>query len=112
MKIISFRDSNGNGTCLQGYIKTTYYELVSIFGEPKYGPNNGGDKTTCEWAIDIFYADPRAYGGQRKETVTIYDWHQYNTPFNEYRWHIGGSNFNAVALVYAAMNMEMETENV
>ena len=35
-----------NGTCLQGYIETTYDELVSVFGEPT---TFQGDKITAEW---------------------------------------------------------------
>jgi len=104
MNIVLMSCSSGNLTSLQGYVKTTYDELVSIFGKPKYGPNDGGDKTTCEWAIDVFYVDED--GDEKIETVTIYDWKQYNTPFNEYRWHIGGFDSNAVAVVTAAMNRE------
>ena len=104
MKIISFRDSNGNGTSLQGYVKTTYDELVSVFGKPKYGPNDGGDKVTCEWSIDVSYVDES--GDEKIETVTIYDWKQYNTPFNEYRWHIGGFDSNAVTVINNLMNIE------
>ena len=104
MNIVNMSESNANSTSLQGYIKTTYDELVSIFGKPKYGPNDGGDKVTCEWAIDVSYVDES--GDEKTETVTIYDWKQYNTPFNEYRWHIGGFDSNAVAVVTAAMNKE------
>lgn len=104
MNIVLMSCSSGNLTSLQGYIKTTYDELVSIFGKPKYGPNDGGDKVTCEWAVNIFYLDENE--DEQMETVTIYDWNQYNTPFGEYRWHIGGLDSNAVAVVTAAMNKE------
>jgi hypothetical protein len=104
MNIVAMSESNANFTCLQGYVKTTYDELVTVFGSPKYGPNDGGDKVTCEWAVNIFYLDENE--DEQMETVTIYDWNQYNTPFNEYRWHIGGFDSNAVAVVTAAMNKE------
>ena len=104
MKIVHMTEADCTGTHLQGYIKTTYDKIVEVFGAPKYGPNDGGDKVTCEWAVNIFYLDENE--DEQMETVTIYDWKQYNTPFGEYRWHIGGLDSNAVAVVTAAMNME------
>ena len=36
MNIVAMSESNANFTCLQGYVKTTYDELVTVFGSPKY----------------------------------------------------------------------------
>ena len=80
---------DANGTGLQGYVKTTYSDLVAIFGEPTY---RGGDKTTAEWVI--------TFGrGKDKIVATIYDWKEYETPMGEYNWHVGGANFMASVLV-------------
>lgn len=68
-----------SGTCFQGYVRTTYADLVAIFGEP----SRGGDKTTVEWVV--------TFGrGKDKVVATIYDWKEEETPMGEYNWHIGG----------------------
>lgn len=77
-----------NGTSLRGYVKTTYSDLVAIFGEPQ----RGGDKTTVEWVV--------TFGrGKDKVVATIYDWKEYDTPMGEYNWHVGGHDFMASVLV-------------
>lgn len=69
------------GTSLQGYIKTTYDEIVEVFGEPRY--TGGDDKVTTEWDLEFEVDDEYV-------VATIYDWKLDKTPFGEYRWHIGG----------------------
>ena len=69
------------GTSLQGYIKTTYDEIVEVFGEPRY--TGGDDKVTTEWDLEFEVDDEYV-------VATIYDWKLGKTPFGEYRWHIGG----------------------
>ena len=69
------------GTSLQGYIKTTYDDLVEVFGEPRY--TGGDDKVTTEWDLEFEVDDEYV-------VATIYDWKLDKTPFGEYRWHIGG----------------------
>ena len=69
------------GTSLQGYIKTTYDEIVEVFGEPRY--TGGDDKVTTEWDLEFEVDDEYVI-------ATIYDWKLDKTPFGEYRWHIGG----------------------
>ena len=75
-----------NGTCLQGYIETTYEELVNVFGEPT---ELEGDKVTVEWTI--LFSDGTV--------ASIYDWKQLETPMEYYPWHIGGYTQRAVELV-------------
>lgn len=86
-----------NGTCLKGYIVTTYDELVQAFGNPSFGPNdNLDDKVTCEWNLKF-----------RDGTIaTIYDWKEVYTPMSKHRWHIGGLNQAAVDRVYEALEVE------
>lgn len=76
-------------TSLQGRVTTTYKELVKVFGMPTYGPNDLGDKVTCEW--ELSYMDR----GKSKK-ATIYDWKVDQTPIHEYSWHIGGNDLSAV----------------
>jgi len=79
-----------NGTSLQGYILTTYDNLVKIFGEPWHGPDsNLDDKVTCEWAI--LFDDGTV--------ATIYDYKIGFTPRDEYEWHVGGMNKNSLELI-------------
>jgi len=35
--------------------------------------------------------------------ATIYDWKLYETPYDEYQWHIGGKSFKAVERVLDVM---------
>ena len=78
-----------NGTCLQGYIETTYDELVKVFGKPT---EFEGDKVTVEWTIQ--FSDGTV--------ASIYDWKLSETPMGVYRWHIGGRSQRAVDLVTQA----------
>ena len=79
-----------NGTCLQGYIKTTYDELVNVFGEPT---TLKGDKVNVEWTIR--FSDGTV--------ASIYDWKLSETPMDVYKWHIGGMSQRAVELVTNCM---------
>ena len=79
-----------NGTCLQGYIETTYEELVNVFGEPT---SLRGDKVTVEWTI--LFSDGTV--------ASIYDWKLSETPMGTYRWHIGGMSQHAVKCVKDCM---------
>ena len=48
-EFINSIDIDTNGTYLQGYVETTYDELVKRFGEPTSLHNN--DKINCEWCL-------------------------------------------------------------
>ena len=77
------RGGEMTGTSLKGYIETTYDELKSVFGDPYYGPDADGDKTTCEWVITF----------KDGKVVTIYDYKAGEvTPTDLYDWHIGGNS--------------------
>jgi hypothetical protein len=82
-----------DGTCLQGYVGTTYAELKKAFGKPTYGPNVEGDKTTCEWVILFNDTTP----------VCIYDWKVDETDFGYKDWNIGGNSKLAIAYVKEAI---------
>ena len=83
-----------NGTCLQGYIKTTYDELVNVFGEPtNWG--DGGRKVNVQWIIK--FSDGTV--------ATIYDWKMPRTPMGVYDWHIGGMSQDAVNCVKNCMSV-------
>ena len=79
-----------NGTCLQGHIKTTYEELVNVFGEPT---SLSGDKVTVEWTL--LFSDGTV--------ASIYDWKLSETPMGVYNWHIGGMSQHAVNCVMDCM---------
>jgi hypothetical protein len=79
-----------SGSCLQGYIKTTYDELVNVFGEPT---TLEGDKVNVEWTIK--FSDGTI--------ATIYDWKLSTVPMGDYDWHIGGYTQRAVELVTNCM---------
>lgn len=79
-----------NGTCLQGYVETTYDELVNVFGNPT---ELQGDKVTVEWIIQ--FSDGTV--------ASIYDWKLQKTPMEVYKWHIGGRSQDAVTRVNDCM---------
>jgi len=77
-------------SCLQGYVNTTYDNLVSVLGKP----NTTGDKITAEWIIK--------FGSG--EVATIYDYKEKTTPKEEYQWHIGGHSDKVIELVGQLLN--------
>tara|TARA_B100001758_G_C17977449_1_gene386370 strand:- start:29 stop:385 length:357 start_codon:yes stop_codon:yes gene_type:complete len=94
-------DQTLTGSSLQGYIKTTYADLVEKFGEPeKYDL----DKSTAEWCVE-FCVD-LGKGDYKFVNATIYDWKTDATPMGEYDWHIGGFGFDAVEVIDTYMNGE------
>jgi hypothetical protein len=80
-----------DGTCLQGYIETTYDELVKVFGKPT---KLRGDKITVEWTLQFLDGT----------VASIYDWKLSETPMGVYNWHIGGKSQHAVNLVHQVHN--------
>lgn len=84
-KTTDYMSNKFNGTSLQGYVTCDYAKLVEVFGKPTYGPDDRGDKVTCEWCIEF----------EDGSVATIYDWKEYETPFGTYSWHIGGKNTRA-----------------
>lgn len=83
-----------DGTSLQGYLTTSFYQLKKSFGEPD---DDGGDgKTRANWCLK--FADGTV--------ATIYDWKCYGTPVEEVReWNIGGVNTLAVERVMEALGI-------
>lgn len=92
-------EASVSGTSLQGYIKTTYADLVEVFGEPRY--SGGDDKVTTEWNLEFRVATIFEDIDDEYEyvTATIYDWKLCGTPFVEYDWHIGGHTTQAAHVV-------------
>ena len=87
------------GSSLQGYIKTTFADLVEKFGKPDVIDL---DKSTAEWCVE-FCVDLGG-GDYKYVNATIYDWKTDSTPLGEYDWHVGGFDFGAVECVDDYMN--------
>lgn len=83
-----------NGTSLQGYVRTTYAQLVALFGDGL----GSGDKTTQEWVLEF----------DDGTVATIYDWKEYETPMGMYDWHVGGTSKQAVWHVQDALDGVIE----
>ena len=92
-------DQTLTGSSLQGYIKTTYADLVEKFGKPD---TIDLDKSTAEWCVE-FCVDEGG-GDYKYVNATIYDWKTDSTPMGEYEWHVGGFDFDAVECVDNFMN--------
>lgn len=82
------------GTCLVGYIETTYNKLVKVFGEPTNSTRSGDNKTTIEWHIKF----------DDGTVATIYDYKNYDWSLSKVKtknrdWHIGGNSQDAVTKI-------------
>jgi hypothetical protein len=66
---------NINGTSLMGTVRTTYDNLVEVLGEPTYTEANPYEKVACEWTIT-----------------------------EQYDWHIGGNDYQAVEIAEKIIN--------
>ena len=84
---LSKEEANSTGTSLKGYLhNTTYYDLITAFGEPTWGPEDcGDDKVHFEWNFNF-----------NGEIFTLYDWKTYDIEYtmNELTtWNIGGKTY-------------------
>ena len=88
------------GSSLKGYMRATYEEVVSCFGNPTAVM---GDKTTVEWDVEIRAEDDDEV--EYSIFATIYDWKRNSryAPEGEYEWHIGGWSEDALHAVTLAM---------
>jgi hypothetical protein len=77
IKKINSNDIEISGTCLKGYVKTTYKELIAKFGKPIYTED---DKVLARWVIQF----------EDGLIATIYVYRENRIPREEYNWHIGG----------------------
>lgn len=64
---------------LQGYIKTTYKNLIKTLGEPTMFD---GDKTNVEWWFKL----------PNGNEVDIYDYKQPRITHGMFEWHVGGES--------------------
>jgi hypothetical protein len=87
------RTTNVAGTCLRGYVHTSFNKLVETFGSPCLNdPPSEYSKITTEWMLCFPCGT----------VATIYNWKNYGydpAPDEDYCWHIGGHTADAKALV-------------
>ena len=97
---------NTNMTCLQGTIKTTYDELVEVFGHPSMTDGDPYEKVNAQWSIEfkVPFTDDTGIEDFETVTATIYNWKDGCIPTEEYEWHIGGFNTDAVDCVYKKLD--------
>lgn len=95
-----------NGTCLQGKIKTSYDKLVEKLGKPTYTNADPYEKVNAEWTICAQVLD--SWAEDQEDTdykkVTIYNWKDGFIPTEEYEWHIGGKDYDAVCIAHEIIN--------
>jgi hypothetical protein len=82
-----------NRTCLQGYVTTTYAQLVKAFGEPHIRNDDRYEKVHAEWVLKPEGEDI---------PITIYDYRESVPPEHVTCWHIGGNSQLAVKLLRKA----------
>lgn len=69
---------------LAGYCRTNYTTLLALLGEPHERDIDG--KVNVEWAFRC----------QDGTTFHVYDWKEPSIPREDYWWHIGGNNAQAL----------------
>lgn len=93
-------DKKRNGTSFRGYLYARYYQLVSVFGEPRR-PEHSDNKIDVEWVINtphgiatIYnYKDDKAYRGKLG-----------HSPEEIYEWHVGGKTRESYELIKARLH--------
>ena len=104
-------ESLGTSTSLQSYVTTTYDKLENLFGTPSYSSGDPYDKVNTEWCIygKVYFTDE--YGDKDYEVIqaTVYNWKTGgSTPTDEYQWHVGGHDYEAVDFVDAIIKGKIE----
>lgn len=100
-----------NGTSLQGTVNATYSTLENLFGKPTFTTGDPYEKTQMEWVIDgkVYFTDQ--WGDKDFEYIkaTVYNWKTGgSTPTDEYQWHVGGHDYEAVDFVDAIIKGKIE----
>ena len=88
-------------TSLKGHINTTYDKLVEVFWEPTFIEGNPYEKVNAQWTLELKvpFVD-KEYGDDFDYvTATIYNWKDGYIPMDEYDWHIGGFDYEALTCV-------------
>ena len=85
-------------SCLQGYVTTTYDNLVEVFGQP----DKAYEKATVQWVLKK----------KNNGTIYIYDWKETRTPKGMYEWHIGGTSKNDVNIIELLLNNAVDPDNM
>jgi hypothetical protein len=88
---------NMNMSSYKGVIKTTYDKLVEVLGEPTYTDANPNEKVNAEWNVEVD-------DGENFTKFSIYNWKTGSIPTEEYDWHIGGFDYDAVNAAYELIN--------
>ena len=99
-----------NMSSLKGYVKTTYGQLVKTFGEPTYTDASPYEKVNAEWTLEFTIPFTDEWGEEDFNYVkaTIYNWKDGYVPTEEYKWHIGGFNYEAVDCVEKVLDSTKE----
>ena len=102
------KTDNTDGTCLQGYIKASYEQLLKTFGKPHF---NGDDlKTDVEWAFE--FADGTI--------ATLYNWKNGKNYCGDkglalndiYEWNVGGKSEKAVSKLLEKLRLKIANDIV
>ena len=95
------------GSSLQGTVKTTYAQLLTVFGEPCFTDADPREKVNCEWCLE--FTDPNS---DDVKIATIYNWKTGSIPTELYDWHVGGHSHEVVELVQDQINMLLKEEQL
>jgi hypothetical protein len=111
--VLEFENSdviNVNMSSLKGHIKTTYGQLVKTFGEPTHTDASPYEKVNAEWTLEFTIPFTDEWGEEDFNYVkaTIYNWKDGYVPTEEYDWHIGGFDYEAVECVEKVLDSAKE----
>ena len=92
VKIVNQREE-ANGTSFQGYVETSYGQLVSAFGKSMKGSEDG--KVNHQWIVKIDGI-----------LCTIYDYKENLNNGKVSDWHVGGKAKACVQMVKEVLDNE------
>ena len=97
------------GVELQGYVESTYDELVEIFGDATIGEDMTDAKRVLQFKMPL---DEDGYSEDVEYvTATIHkedEWDDDNIPDGIYRWHVSGFDEDAIHCVRTVMGADDE----
>ena len=104
-------ESLGTSTSLQSYVNTTYDKLENLYGKPSFDTGDPYAKVQTEWCIQgkVFFKDEDGEIDYEYVEATVYNWKTGgSTPTDEYQWHVGGHDYEAVDFVDAIIKGKIE----
>ena len=98
------------GVSLQGYVESTYDDLVEVFGDPTLGEDMSDAKWILQFKVPIeegeSYSEDVDYVTATRHKID--EWDDDNIPDGIYRWHVSGFDDDATHCVRKLLGIDDE----